>query len=217
MPCFHREFLQSKGFRRGHERTARAMRRRDLLPPRSHPCSHRSPDRSRASASPVRSAARLEGPDTRNAARPKMRLRLTPYPTGLESPMANPNRARGHKPRVGDSSPSSGTASALNGSSAPRPRRPPMAQRPIAAERPTDRAPRQARRPRELLDRRATNEVLAPQFSPVLHSNHPFRLPVARSDEAQHHPDDSASHPRGAVFTRRRQPERRVGRQYQGT
>ena len=44
--------LHSKGFRRGHERTARAMRRRDLLPPCSHPCSHRSPDRSRASASP---------------------------------------------------------------------------------------------------------------------------------------------------------------------
>ena len=44
--------LHSKGFRGGHERTARAMRRRDLLPPCSHPCSHRSPDRSRASASP---------------------------------------------------------------------------------------------------------------------------------------------------------------------
>jgi hypothetical protein len=45
--------LHTRRFRGRHERTARAMRRPDLLPPRrSHLCSHRGPDRSRASASP---------------------------------------------------------------------------------------------------------------------------------------------------------------------
>jgi hypothetical protein len=50
-----------------------------------------------------------------------------------------------------------------------RPRRPPVARWRFAPERPPDRVPREARRPGELLDRLAADEVLAPQLGPLLH------------------------------------------------
>ena len=91
--AFIENSLHSRGFRRGHERTARAMRRRDLLPAGSHPCSHRSPDRSRASASgAVCGEVGEPGHAERGAAEGAVASNgLSNRPRN--SPMAKPNRA----------------------------------------------------------------------------------------------------------------------------
>ena len=105
MPCVHRELpaqqripKRTRADSRSHAETRFAP---TLFPPLFPP----KPGSVPRERFPVRSVARLESPDTQNAARPKVRLRPTACPTGLESPMAKPKRAR-----VGGSSPSSGTA-----------------------------------------------------------------------------------------------------------
>ena len=95
----------------------------------------------------------------------------------------------------------------------PRPRHPLIARRRLAAQRPADRVPRQARRPGELLDRLAANEVFPPQLSPLLHTDHPLAaFLIANATSLDGTPDSSADRPggqfsnggEGSVFTRRR-------------
>jgi hypothetical protein len=93
MPRVHRELPAQPGIPKRTRADSKSHAETRFAPTCSHPCSHRSPHRSRASASPRGLWARLESPDTQNAARPKVRLRPTACPTGLESPMAKPKRA----------------------------------------------------------------------------------------------------------------------------
>ena len=95
-----------------------------------------------------------------------------------------------------------GTAATELGASGPaRQRRQPGPQRP------PDRVAREPRRARQLLDRLAADEMLAPQLSPLLHIDHPssHRSPRGKATRVGTAPDSSVAHPRGSVFTRRRQ------------
>src|ERR1700757_3889190 len=56
----------------------------------------------------------------------------------------------------------------------PRPRRSPIARRGLAAQRPPDRVLAQSGLTNQALDRLARDEMLAPQLSPLLHTDHPF-------------------------------------------
>ena len=93
MPCSHRELpaqqeipKRTRADSKSHAETRCAP---TLFPPLFPP----KPGSVPRERFPVRSVATLESPDTQNAARPKVPLRPTACPTGLESPMANPNRA----------------------------------------------------------------------------------------------------------------------------
>ena len=85
-------------------------------------------------------------------------------------------------------------------------RRPRIARRPLAAQRPPDRVARQPRRPRQLLDRLAADEMLAPQLSPLLHLDHPLQPPSRRRQRRGSAPPRTTppTRPRGSVFVRRR-------------
>jgi hypothetical protein len=58
--------------------------------------------------------------------------------------------------------------------------------------------------PRELLDRYATDKMLAAQRSPALHVQHPFLPASITVDQARvrTHPDEHAS--RGCIFNRQK-------------
>jgi hypothetical protein len=93
MPCVHRELpaqqwipKRTRADSKSHAETRFAP---TLFPPLFPP----KPGSVPRERFPVRSVARLESPDTQNAARPKARLRPTACPTGLESPIAKPKRA----------------------------------------------------------------------------------------------------------------------------
>ena len=97
-----------------------------------------------------------------------------------------------------------------------RPGRPtPIRRRLIRAQRLTNRVPRQARPPHQLLDRHAVHEVLPTQPSPILHADQPFPPdPIAVDRASFESPADGfATRPGGqfstgeggSVFSRRRQ------------
>ena len=90
-----------------------------------------------------------------------------------------------------------------------------IARRRLAAQRPPNRVLRQPRLAHQPLDRLPSNEMLAPQPGPLLHTNHPLAaFLIADTTRLGIHPDDSADRPGGqfsnggggSVFTRRRQP-----------
>jgi hypothetical protein len=88
---------------------------------------------------------------------------------------------------------------------AARPARVP--RRHTRAQRRPDRVAREPGPPGQLLDRDATNEMLPPKLSPLLHTDHSFTaLASITQDQARlgNTPDASANRPRGSEFNRRR-------------
>src|SRR5438477_459964 len=80
-------------------------------------------------------------------------------------------------------------------------RHPPIHRRLSRAKRPADRVPRQARPPRQLLDRHAPHEMLPTQLGPQLHVQQDLPPDTIAIDRARLDPtpDDSAP-PKGVTF-----------------
>lgn len=84
--------------------------------------------------------------------------------------------------------------------------RPPIARLLLTAKRPPDRVARQPRPPRQLLDRHARDEVLAPKLSPLLHPDQPLLL-ASNATEALRLkllPDAPPTTRKGSQFNRRK-------------